>query len=511
MQGSLPAQTSERIIRWLLPTLQDVVFISLFILAMMIGPRMLNIDGDLGRHITIGRQIIATRSIPLSDIFSHTMAGEPLTPHEWLAQTIFAAWHSLAGLDGVVFWCALLIALTFTLVFRTCLNHQCSLLVALLVTYLGAAAASLHWLARPHLYTMLLVAVWVMLFERLRAGQRVAWWVFPLSMLVWVNLHGAFIAGLVVWAAYFAGSLLDAGLLKRHWRSLATILPDHRHFLLIGVSSLVVTLANPAGLHIWDTTFGFLRNRYLVGHTAEYLPPNFHDVSTWPFLLMLGLSLLLLGFLRPSLPGALVLSLAGWSLMGLYSTRNIPLYAIAVAPVFAVSLGGWLGGLAAGRIQRFESQLESVNRQLKATVPVLLLLLVGLVWLMLGRLAAPQEGANRFLPEVFPVQAVDWLVENPVQGEMFNHFPWGGYLLYRLWPERQVFIDGQTDFYGEALTRQYETVITLSEGWEQVLDQTRVVWVIVPAEARLARQLHADPHWRLLYQDETAVILQRTD
>jgi hypothetical protein len=82
-----------------------------------------------------------------------------------------------------------------------------------------------------------------------------------------------------------------------------------------------------------------------------------------------------------------------------------------------------------------------------------------------ARLDYDQQG-NRYDPAVFPVEAVDWLEQHPPEGNGFNYFIWGGYLLYRSWPERTVFIDGQTDFYGEALTRQYVQVITLTGDWE---------------------------------------------
>jgi hypothetical protein len=92
---------------------------------------------------------------------------------------------------------------------------------------------------------------------------------------------------------------------------------------------------------------------------------------------------------------------------------------------------------------------------------------------------------------------------------VFNYFPWGGYLLFRAWPEVTVFIDGQTDFYGEALTREYEAVITLAEGWEQVLAQYDVDWVIMPPDSQLVRALRQDADWIEAYGDATAVILKR--
>jgi len=104
---------------------------------------------------------------------------------------------------------------------------------------------------------------------------------------------------------------------------------------------------------------------------------------------------------------------------------------------------------------------------------------------------------------------VDWLKDHPLEGNMFNHFPWGGYLLYRSWPEQRVFIDGQTDFYGEALTRQYEQVITLSPGWKAVLEQHQVNWAILPVDGDLAAALGSSPAWQETYRDGTAVIFKK--
>jgi hypothetical protein len=121
----------------------------------------------------------------------------------------------------------------------------------------------------------------------------------------------------------------------------------------------------------------------------------------------------------------------------------------------------------------------------------------------------PVAGGNAFSPRVFPVQAVDWLEAHPPAGRGFNYFPWGGYVLYRLWPDVRVFIDGQTDFYGEALTREYEQVITLSDGWQAVLEKYDVAWVLIPPDSGLARALHSGGAWSEVYADPTAVILER--
>jgi len=493
--------------RVLLPKLQDILFIAIFVAVIGLGSRMFNIDGDLGRHLTIGEHIIKTLSIPRADIFSHTMAGEVLTPHEWLAQVLFAFAFRIAGLDGVVLLCAFVIALTFTLLFGHSYKRSGLLLVSIGWTILAAAAASLHWLARPHIFTLLLVVFWVGAMEDFRRGRHNKWWVFPLIMLFWANLHGAFIAGFVIGGMYFLGELWDGWTSMTQPRMTRSRL---RSWILIGATSLVASLINPAGWRLWETSFGFIRNRYLVSHTAEYLPPNFHNTSTWPFLILIGLSILLLARTRFRIPGVYALLLSGWTLMGLYSVRNVPIYALIAAPILAeISAQQILKSKLLKGYAAFEKRLSSVESSLLGyLVPVVVVVLVTF-GLTSGIDLDFDRTGNRFNPQVFPVEAMIYLEDNQPEGNMFNYFTWGGYLLYQLWPEKEVFIDGQTDFYGESFTRLYERVITLDEGWQKVLNSYDVKWVIMPANSKLVQTLLSDPQWEAIYLDEVTAVLIR--
>ncbi len=485
--------------RFLLPKLRDIFFMAVFFAVIGFGPRLLNVDGDLGRHITLGEVILQTGRIPTQDPFSHTMRGQPLTPHEWLADVFFALAYRLAGLNGVVWLCALVIALTFTLLFRQTWQRSNLILLALGMALWAVAASSLHFLARPHLWTMLFLALWTGGLETLRRGEGFRWWLLPLLMLLWVNTHGAFIAGFVVWGAYGAAGIAYRG--KR--------LTLRKSYLwrwgCIGALSALATLLNPAGWRLWETTFGFLRNRYLVSHTAEYMPPNFHNSSTWPFLLLVVFSVLLLALKGQKLRPVHALLLTGWTAMALYSTRNVPLYAIIAAPILAEAAAAEQWPMAAG----LQTRLGAMEASLKGVLwPAAFIVLVG-VALAQGAQLDFQGRGNRFLPETFPVQAADWLTENPQQGLVFNYFPWGGYLLFRFQGRLPVFIDGQTDFYGEALTREYEQVITQADGWPQTLQKYQVDWAILPADASLAITLARDLGWQIVYQDETTVILHK--
>lgn len=497
------------IIAYLLPGLGAIVWMAVFLGVIGLGPRMMNIDGDLGRHLTIGRYILSAGHIPTTDLFSHTLYGQALTPHEWLAQVIFAVAYQGLGLSGVVVVCALVIASTFWLVFRRAQSTSRTVLLAVGVTVLAMAASSLHWLTRPHVFTFLMLALWIDSLERLRIGYLRSWWRLPVLMLLWTNLHGAFIAGFVVWGIYGFGLAWDIV-----WSRSLSRIPDRfiRFYLLAGLVSLLATFVNPVGPVLWGTSLGYIGNRYLVGHTAEYLPPNFHDPSTLPFLAMIGVTTCVFGLSGRKLMAEKVFLLSAWMLMALYSVRNVPLFAIVAAAPLAGLMSRWATDAVRqrsflGRWLVLEDRLLQVETQLRGVLwPVIL---VGLVVIGLyGGAALDFSGAgDRFDARVFPVAAVDWMQSHPPEGQGFNYFPWGGYLLYRLWPEQRVFIDGQTDFYGEELTRQYEQVLTLSQGWEQVFRQYHIRWVLMPADEPLTSHLKDSPGWQVDYQDETAVLL----
>jgi hypothetical protein len=487
-------------IGFLVPHLRDIIFISIFIGIILIGPRTLNIDGDLGRHLTIGNYILNHHVIPTTDIFSHTMYGQPLTPHEWLAQTFFALANLGLGLDGVVLLEALVIASTFVIVFLDTLKRSNSYLIATLITLLAAAASSLHWIARPHIFTFLFIAIWTPLIRKIVSGDSKLLWAPPLIMLLWANTHGAFISGFVVLACYLAGWVFE------HYFSQEKPSPQIlRDLLLIGGLSFLTTLINPAGWQLWATSLGYIQNTYLTSHTQEYFSPDFHLTGTLPFLAMISFSIFILSRTIKKLPFSDGLLLAGWTAMGLYSARNIPLYAIIAAPILGYCMSGTLSRFS--MTTKIEMRIHAIEDQLKGYLVPIGTLLIAVMLLSKGIPLDIQRNGNQFDSDTFPVEAVNWLEQNPQSGNMFNYFTWGGYLLYRLWPVEKVFIDGQTDFYGEELTRDYADAISASPLWGDVFRKYHIQWAIIPSDILLHKEL-VRAGWGTLYKDNTATIFR---
>ena len=193
------------IIRYLLPGLGSFLWMAVFFGVLIRGQRMINADGDLALHLNLGKYILNTGRIPLKDFFSHTMTGQPVIQHEWLSAVILEGTKRVAGLEGIIFLLALVISTAMYLLFRYLRKNNRTLLPVLLVLLLTIVNSIIHWLARPHIFTFLFLILWLMILEKLRAGNLKIWWMMPALMLLWVNMHGGFIIGFIIWMIYGFG------------------------------------------------------------------------------------------------------------------------------------------------------------------------------------------------------------------------------------------------------------------------------------------------------------------
>jgi hypothetical protein len=128
-----------------------------------------------------------------------------------------------------------------------------------------------------------------------------------------------------------------------------------------------------------------------------------------------------------------------------------------------------------------------------------------------GRVFGTQVMDAHFDSSRFPVQAVDALERQGIREPIFSLDSWGGYFIYRLYPQNKVFVDDRHDFYGDAYIREYLKIIHVEPGWEQGLDRWGVNLVVMPAKAKLSDALRRSPTWKVLYADAAATIFERSE
>jgi hypothetical protein len=265
----------------------------------------------------------------------------------------------------------------------------------------------------------------------------------------------------------------------------------------------MATLITPSGWGNWQAVLNN-NSRYILSRTVETMPPAFYQPGTWPFVCMLALTIVLIAA-RSIKSVTHVVLLAGFAILSLLMARNIPLFVIATAPIMSESVNNLSGHIKWWQtIEANTTIIEGLHNSIiwSLIFGVALALFVG------SNYQIQKKALMRFNERVFPVAAVDWLAGHPQPGNMFNEFNWGGYLLYRLWPNQTVFLDSQTDFYGEALVREYEQILTAKGEWMHLLDRYAVKWAILPRHAPLVAALQSLT-WQALYSDQTTIILRR--
>ena len=470
---------------------------------------LISADSDPSLHRRLGEWMIQHRAIVYEDDLLHTYRG-PSMAKEWLGQVLFAAAGRLFGWGGFVLLAATLIATCVWLLHRQLLAEGCGVVMATGLVLVAMLTCSMHWLARPLLFTHLLTLVFAWQLRWFQQGRVSAGRLFvllPPLMVLWVNLHGAFLTGLVLIALYALGSAITTGYQSAapgRTKVLATLL------LLCGLASL----ANPDGWRLHQQILGFFKSRELSTLTTEFGSPNFHTVGMHGFLLLLLLLAAGLLIVRPKLDATDVLVIGGWGYLALLSARNVPIFALVVTPYLAQWFTQY--GRAHQPSWRAQGHRESTMRVLSVGHRAGVATVITAVVCMLLILAKPRIAGGRpllttdFPPDRYPMAAIDFLRAHPeaVHDEMFNDFLWGGYLEFAL-PERKPFIDSRNYTYGLELAREFRTANEPKPGWETVFAKYGVGWTILPRDHPLNRILELNPAWTLVFSNRLTLIFSR--
>lgn len=481
----------------LLPRIQDIFFMALFFAALILGSRMLNLDGDLPRHLLMGQLILQTGEVPTTEQFIYPYLGRQYVTHEWLADVIFYGIYKVTGLKGIILFAAFTLASTFYLIYQSMASRFQTRLAAFLLVAWGALATSLNWATRPHLISMLFLAIWLIWADKLRRGEKISIWIFPAFMLLWSNMHGVFIAGILVLFSYAVGWIIDIFLGNTDVNK-----EVGKNLWLALILSALASLLNPGGSGSWQSILGFVNNQYLMSRMLESNPPNFQMPEMRILLGLIAISIFLLAIKKEKTSSGQGLLLAGFTAMSLIAFRNIHLYGIVAPFVLAETLSTFNN---IPFLYRLEANLHRIESQIKGSFWVVSSTVIFCALILTSTTADRLYQFNR---TAFPVGAVEWLEENPQEGKMFNYLNWGGYINFNLWPEQLAFVDSVADVTGE-VTMQYETVIRLLPGWEGILQQYDIQWVIIPPNSLLADTLINEYQWKVLYKDKTAVVLRK--
>lgn len=521
MQGvltSVPIRSAARS-PWaglFIPSIADFLFAALLIwLFAGGGGKMLLGDGDTGWHIRTGDYVLENHAVPRKDIFTFTRPDEPWLAWEWLSDVIFASLHRSWGLKGVVILAGVVLCSAATFLFCRMVGSGGNLFLALAAALLANGAASVHYLARPHIFTLLLLAISLWILDRDRRRNSSAVWLLVPLTAVWVNLHGGFLALIACLGLTAAGSAIEA-LLER--RPLWVAAPGgrwpafRRYSLLAGACSLA-TFVNPYGYSLHLHILQYLRSSFIMDAVEEFQSPKFRHENMFHFELLLFAGLGLVGLLVSKRRWVEALLILFWAQAALGSVRHVPLFAFVVAPLLVQELTAlwneWSATRTRGSIAGILRDLcgEFSNTPMRTTLwaPALIASIA---------LAKGQSWPSDFPTGKFPVVMVNRYESDlvPAAGPMpriFTSDQWGDYLTYRFYPRVRVFLDGRSDLFGAELGKEYVRLAGGQHEWEKTLDRYRIEMAMIPSDWPLAELLKRHAGWRIRQDDGSAILFER--
>jgi hypothetical protein len=459
-------------------------------------------DTDFWWHLKTGQYIVQHHALPVPDPFAYTTAMNPVAypgeeqvrhfnlTHEWLAQVWLYVVYSLGGFPALVLFRAAMLA------------GLCGLAGLLAARRLGhfyagvAATFATAWLAtwftsdRPVIISFFFVAVFMTLLELRRFV-----WAIPALALIWANCHGGFFLGWVVLLIYCSETLLPT-----RWKFLPAreMAPNERRRLwLVTASAIAASAINPNGLGVISTLFRY-RQSPMTANLVEWHPPYLWGPPySFDLLLYAAALVLLIAWRRAWRVDWLLF--AAFAAASLLAFRNILLIGI-LAPVLIATYFPF----------RFR-----IPRVAAWAVPPLL---------AAGLIAGIVRGSFYQLHAAlwkFPAGASEFLLANHIPGPIFNTYEHGGYLIWKLWPQYRVFIDGRaiSEFtnkdYQQILYNLGSAVDQISGPRAQLLDRYGIQAVamntfeynsgaVYPLALALAKS-----DWQLVYDDAQTLVFLR--
>jgi len=489
--------------------IKGLVFISMFMLLLTLLPLT---DFDYFWHLKTGEYIVKLGALPQGDIFSFTYDNQPWVLHEWLFEVVLYSMFAWLGPFGVKLLTSTLamaaLGITYVTLKRFTATHSIAfglLLAACIPFGIGISP-------RPQLVTYVFFAsfLYVLLSYKYFQATRFLF-ALPLLMVIWVNAHGGYLVGIMLlglfvtceWANYLIFSGRDAA--KKHQLLRLTA---------IAVATVAASAINPEFIGHWLYPFQ-VAGMDVTRQISEWKSPGFQDWGTRTYLLLVLAFFISYTYMarKPDLTEFIIP--AFFMLLGFIAIRHVPLATLTLMPFIAIALPQnclaeihafrhrtklwqcykkWIGG---------GKQVGHGEHWLNWLLLLIIAISLAMYYPVYNARTTNQVNA------ILPVKAADFVRNAGITGHMFNSYNYGGYLIYRLYPDQKVFIDGRADMYGDDFVNEYVKIAKVQPGWEQAFDKYNIDYVITGINEPLPQLLRVRGDFRLVYADGHHSVLVR--
>jgi hypothetical protein len=478
-------------------------------------------NNDIWLHLKSGDLILERLAVPRVEEYTFTRAGSPLVDHEWLAQALFALVMRVTGLTGLIYLKLGLTAAALGSIYVSVRRRAVariggsagggtdavaenaaladwSRVAATATTAVAALLLASHLFLRPHLFTFLLAAAYVSILSLAGAPEaglrRRNLVLLVLLQILWVNLHGAFVVGILLAAIFAAAHALEKRRLTR-----AAILPP----LLAAVS-----LLNPYGWRMYELVGAFSEpafRKLIVEWQSPFRSPFVFSALFWLYVVWLVAAAASAWRAFRRRDYFAVGLVAAFALMSLTSRRHVSLLAVVTAPV--------VGGALASVLRRIPAK-EIAGRALSWGTTAAVAGLASAV--AVSGLPWPDGGWRRpgiGIGENIPVEALEVIRGENLRGRVFSTLAFGAYVTWAGWPDLTTFVDSRLEIFGGNFLRLYRRAIGQERYFRFVKQQTEIDMALLPWRQRSVEgaigDFRTDPGWSLVYFDDLTLLYVR--
>jgi hypothetical protein len=477
---------------------------------------------DFGWHLKTGELIWATKSIPTHDVFSYIVQGSSWVDSHWLFQLMIYGVHAVAGIPGLYAFRILLVVVAFAFLLSTNQPRQ-YLPISLFICLLTLFISYQRFVMRPELVSLCFLAAFFYCMENFSSRTRLCIVGIPLCQMIWANMHGLSIVGIAFLALYVAGDVLQL-LFARLKPNLSDVRPDGRElklkFAVLGLAVLayLVNANGIEGILYPFKIFSELRGEVSSFPRLEELGSPFSVSVAFPldpvfiYKLFIGVSALSwVGHWR-RVRFAHILVYAAFLYLSTLATRNMSLFAVVATPIAIRNLNGLLDRACAGANSKFE-----MRRAAAATTAAVMVLIAAGTWTitfnneLYERLSWPRTfGVG--LSDRFSVDVIEKLAV--LDGRFFNSPDLGGYLIWQLYPKKQIAVDGRWEIYATVLP-ELKRAYTYPKVFEQLVEEYDIVAVVLSTRSHLAKKmtrwLRKSRDWHLTTKSKDILLFERID
>lgn len=431
-------------------------------------------SNDLWWHLATGRYMADTGTLPRFDPFAFAAEPLPWVNHAWLFDLGLFATNRVLGADGLHLLRMILVGMLALVLWRDRRRREEPWTSLAWVVFLLAAMRH-RMMVRPELLALVLFAVMLRLWL---GGHRHRLPLTAVVLVVWVNVHASFLLGL----GALGPLVFREWLLRRSWNSVLRSLP-----------LFLVPLLNPFGAAAYLAPLRLMGDlERLPVANPEWLAPSLPYFAPLLAALVVTATVFALGLgeqeWRHTLPAGLLL--AALTVMAATSLRHAGFFAVGAA-------------------------LLVPPLRLRWSAPLLGLLAAAAFSWQVAWVQQPGWGVDR---QRFPVTALTVTREVPPPGRLYNSAGLGGFLIWTLYPDHQVFMDGRNELFMNVLPQVNAARGNLG-AWQELLDRYGMSWAVLEYEGETAvaqgGRSHAVPtswarfppwSWALMAWDDAAMV-----